>query len=384
MSNQNADMKKRKDDRYLVTVQANGRRRYFYGSTKREAEAKAAEFRDRLRKGYQVDADQTFGFWAQRWLAVKEREVSGKFFAQYKTTVQRLCDRFGGQDLTDIRPYAVQEYVFELADSNPTTGKPASKRLLELVKQTVNQIYGYAIQNRATEFNPADGVRIPKDAPAGSRRALTAEEIGWINALSDDIRLKPAVMVMLYAGLRRGEVIALTWADVDLEDGCLTVNKSAEFPDNVHGRIKLPKTRSGIRTVYFGRTLKEYLAGLPRSDEYVCPAAGGGMMTLSSFTRGWESVLAELNVISRRDKTTRHGAEIARQSRFDPRFKSGLAIDPITPHMLRHTFCTMMYEAGVDILTAKEQMGHATLSTTLQIYTHLSDSHKREEANKLT
>ena len=376
-------MSRRPDGRYLVTVQSNGKRRYFYGATKREAEAKAAEFRDKLRKGYQVDADQTFDFWAQRWLSVKGHEVSGKFYAQYKSTVQRLCGRFVGQDLTDIKPYAVQEYIFELADCNPTTGRPASKRLLELVKQTVSQIYFYAIHNRATEFNPATGVIIPKDAPAGSRRALTAEEIAWINALPDDIRLKPAVMVMLYAGLRRGEVIALTWDDVDLEDGCLTVNKSAEFPDNVHGRIKLPKTKSGIRTVYFGKTLREYLKGLERTDEYICPAANGGMMSLSSFTRGWESVLSELNVISCRDKTTRDGAEIARQSRFDPRFKSGVAIAPITPHMLRHTFATMMYEAGVDVLTAKEQMGHASIETTMQIYTHLTEERQKEEAKKL-
>lgn len=377
-------MKKRSDGRYCVSVSVNGVRRYVYGATLNETRDKAEQLRSDLRRGFDPTAPDSFEWWANAWLEVKREDVGERFYAQYKTTAARLVGAFRGYALNDIRPVTVQRFINDLADRNPTTGKPAARRTLELVKQTVNQIYGYAIQNRATEFNPANGVRIPKDAPAASRRALTAEEIAWINELPDDIRLKPAVMVMLYAGLRRGEVIALTWADVDLEDGCLTVSKSAEFPDNVHGRIKLPKTKSGIRTVYFGRTLKEYLAGLPRSDEYVCPAASGGMMTLSSFTRGWESVLSELNVISCRDKTTRDGAEIARQSRFDPRFKSGLAIDPITPHMLRHTFCTMMYEAGVDVLTAKEQMGHANISTTLQIYTHLSDAHKREEAKKLT
>ena len=198
-----------------------------------------------------------------------------------------------------------------------------------------------------------------------------------------DLRLKPAVMIMLYAGLRRGEVIPLRWNDINLEERYIEVNKAVEFPDNVHARLKSTKTKSGVRRVYFGERLKQYLSGLEHASDYVCPSASGEMMSLSSFTRGWESVLAELNVISGEDKTVIGDEEVKRSSRFDPRFKSGVVINNLTPHMLRHTFCTMMYEAGVDIMTAKQQMGHASIETTLQIYTHLSEARQKEEAKKL-
>ena len=60
-----------------------------------------------------------------------------------------------------------------------------------------------------------------------------------------------------------------------------------------------------------------------------------------------------------------------------------MVITPFTPHELRHTFCTTMFEAGMDAVTAKEQMGHADIQTTLSIYTHLSAKHKSIQADKL-
>ena len=60
-----------------------------------------------------------------------------------------------------------------------------------------------------------------------------------------------------------------------------------------------------------------------------------------------------------------------------------MMIETFTPHELRHTFCTSLFEAGVDALTAKEQMGHADIQTTLSIYTHLSSQHKDKQADKM-
>ena len=70
------------------------------------------------------------------------------------------------------------------------------------------------------------------------------------------------------------------------------------------------------------------------------------------------------------------------KSKFDP---SGIpfVIPKITPHQLRHTFATLLYLSGVDILNAKEQMGHADIKTTLEIYTHLDSEHKRKSMDKL-
>jgi len=92
----------------------------------------------------------------------------------------------------------------------------------------------------------------------------------------------------------------------------------------------------------------------------------------------WDSYLSDLNF--------KYGDfspfERSPKSKFDP---DGVpfVIPKITPHWLRHTFCTMLYFAGVDILTAKSQMGHKDIQTTLEIYTHLDACHKQKEIGKL-
>jgi integrase len=103
----------------------------------------------------------------------------------------------------------------------------------------------------------------------------------------------------------------------------------------------------------------------------------------------WESYLAELNfqygdfsscmVTGRNGKLEKF---VKPKSRFAP-VKIPFVIPNITPHWLRHTFITNMYLAGIDILTAKEQAGHADINTTMEIYTHLDSQHKVKQIDKL-
>ena len=92
----------------------------------------------------------------------------------------------------------------------------------------------------------------------------------------------------------------------------------------------------------------------------------------------WESYLGELNRLHG-DFSPFHSKP---KSKYDPKGTT-FVIPRITPHWLRHTFCTLMYHAGVDILTAKSQMGHADIKTTLAIYTHLDSIYKRKSMSKL-
>ena len=98
------------------------------------------------------------------------------------------------------------------------------------------------------------------------------------------------------------------------------------------------------------------------------------MMTLNAWKSLWESYMLELNF--------RYGKITEKRERHDPRGQI-MSIDPFTIHSLRHTFCTIMYEAGIDVLTAKEQMGHSDVKTTLSIYTHLDKVYKKKNISKL-
>ena len=351
--------------------------KYVYGKTQKEADAKADAVRAALGKGIDVTPELvTFSQWADKWLLMKAAEVSNSTYLMYKGCSKHLEAAFGGTDITKVRPADVQGVLIKLSQKNPNTGRPAAKQTLRDIKASAVQVFQLAIDNRVMDYNPARTAKITAKEEPGTRRALTETEQRWIEDTPH--RAKLAAMIMMYSGLRRGELIALTWNDIDLHNGTITVNKAVEM---IEGKPLLKgqtKTVAGMRTINIPNRLIDFLKIQPRESIYVCVNVQGKLHTKSSWRRMWESYLAELNV--------KHGdfSSYSRQpkSRFDPG-GAPFVIPKITPHWLRHTFCTMLYFAGVDILTAKNQMGHADIKTTMQIYTHLDAIHKRKEIGKL-
>ena len=367
----------RKDGRIAVQVylgMVDGKRKYktVYGATQKEADRKADELRLKLNKGIDLTKSKdSFEQWASFWLTSKLIEVGNSQKLQYERCIKRYTDVFGNKKISDVKAYDIQLVINDMALFNENTGKPSSKKLLSMMKHTAQQIFRFAINNRVIDYNPADAVTIPKNAPQESRRALTIEERNWITTTSHKAQI--AAMIMMYAGLRKGELIPLMWSDIDLSEGIINVNKAVEYIGE-KPQIKSTKTKSGIRTVFIPNVLIEFLKSIPRNTILVYPNSKGNMHTKTTFKRWWDSYMLEIDL--------KYGKYPQRTNKYDPRF-NGVSIDNITPHMLRHTFCTMMYENGVDVLTAKNQMGHADIKTTLEIYTHLSTDHAKEQMQKM-
>jgi len=369
----------------LIAVQVylgldeNGKRRYktAYGRTQKEADEKADEVRAAMRKGLDVTAGRdTFGEWAARWLKVKTPEVSHSQYGGYRARINYINEFLKDAPISKVKSIDLQEIINALSEHNPNTGKPGSKLLLEITKSTFFQVFALAIDNRVLDYNPATAIKLPKSAPASKRRALTDSEQQWI--LNTDHRAKRAAMIMMFAGLRRGELIPLTWNDIDFEEKTISVNKSAERISNKFFVKEGAKTAAGIRTVDIPEALVEYLQSEKRDGIFVCGKIDGGMHTDASWKRMWESYLLEINF--------KHGDFSPFQNKPKSKFDPGgvpFVIPHITPHWLRHTFATLLYFAGVDILSAKELLGHADIKMTLEIYTHLDKQHKRKSISKL-
>ena len=234
------------------------------------------------------------------------------------------------------------------------------------------QIMQLAIDNRVIDYNPAINIKLPKHPEKTMRRALTETEQSWIINTPD--YMQTAAMLMMYAGLRRGELLALMWTDVDLDAGTINVDKAAEV---LHGKFEtkyFTKTAAGMRTVYIPSILTEYLKGVKRSNNlYVFPAPQGGKFYTKTWNRKWEAYIKKLN--------TKYG-DFSNYI-LDPDEELPIVIPYFTAHWLRHTFITMMYLAGIDLLTAKEQAGHNDVRTTMSIYTHLDSQYKKKKMDKL-
>lgn len=372
----------RSDGRIAVQIyigkDENGKRKYktVYGSTQKEADAKAEEIRIRLHKGLDMthDAD-TFAQWRDRWLKMKLLDVGASQEASIRSQLKHL-DPLESIPIKDVKTYHMQDIILELSKRNPNTGKPTAKKTLTDIRNTARSICQYAVEQRIIEYNPADAVRIPKNAPKSERRALTADEVKMITEFRH--RMQPAAMIMLYAGLRRGELIPLLWSDIDLNAGTISVTKAVDLKADEEDKLKAPKTEAGYRTVYMPSILTDYLREYKNTMQVhnvlVCHTVHNRMYTATSWKTSWHSYLLDLDVV--------YGKIPQKKTKYSKQFH-GITMDNITPHMLRHTAATMMAEAGMDPATVQLQMGHEDVRTTLGVYTHITDQHQKEEIEKL-
>lgn len=379
--------KRRKDGRFQTKLYLgieNGKAiyKYIYANTEKELNIKLEQERGKFGKGIDLLAQRdTFGEFAEKWLKIKEAEVSGHRYYIYQCRVKNLSP-ISWLPIAKVRTMDIQYVIMDLSEQ-------MSRATLKEVKSTARQILQMAVDNRIIDYNPADAVKLPKKAVESTtkRRALTAEEQSWI--ADTPHRMQTAAMIMMYAGLRRGEVVPLLWSDIDLEGGTIRVNKSMSRIKNDWVVKQGAKTDAGVRVVYIPDILINFLRSIERKSLIVCPDSKGKIMSLSAWNSLWDSYLKTLNLkygdfsgIIVTGKNNEIKIFEKPKSIYAP-IKVPMVIPKITPHWLRHTYITAMYLAGVDVLTAKEQAGHADIHTTMEIYTHLDAMHKVRQIDKL-
>lgn len=359
----------RSDGRIAVQVylgrDENGKRKYktVYGSTQKEANAKAAEVKAKIGKGLDVLSERnTFGEWRRLWWSVKKNQISAGTQDMYKTG-QKWLSRFEYSDINKIRTADIELALIDASKEH------LSKHTLTVIRMTAIQIFDCALDNRVIEYNPAARAKIP-DGKQETRRALTDEEQRMIRDTPH--RAQTAAMIMMYAGLRRGELLALTWSDIDLDAKTITVNKSVEMIKGQPHVKQGTKTESGNRVIVIPQILIDYLRTVQQKTFIVCPSTSGRYMSATAWKRLWESYMAEINV--------KYGPHPA-ISKYDPH---GINMTiSFTAHCLRHTYATLLYKSGVDTLTAQYLLGHANIKTTLGVYTHLDAEIKQRSVAQL-
>ena len=374
-----AKAKKRADGRYCAQIylgrDENGKRQYksVYGKSPAELKEKETAVRLQLGRGLDVLSQRdSFDTWADDWIRLKKSaKITDKQKSNYQRGVTFWKEALNGYEIGQIRADDIERTLVSLQEEG------YAARTINFYRSTVHQIMQRAV-GRVISSNPVDLVQLTEPGQkAEQRRALSAEEQKWI--WNTPHRGQPVAVIMMLSGLRRGELAALTWNDVDLKERTITVNKSIEYPPNEPPRLRhLTKSAAGMRTVDIPQKLADYMAAMPKDNMLVIHSAKGGDMTESAWLSLWGSDMRILNI----KYGVRTPADLERmkkpgQHRFD------MTIPRITLHWLRHTFCTLLYLSGVDVVQACAQMGHADIATTLKIYTHLDAVHKRKSVDKL-
>jgi len=356
-----AKLKKRKDGRYRKIYAGIP----FYGLTEKEAIDKANAYKRDIEAGLRAEqAGITVQEYANRWVQIHKANVSINQYNDYVRRLNTVCEYIGNKRMRDVVMSDIQLIYNELL-----TGK--SKSTITKFTSMIKSLFGSAQIDRIIMHNPCLAAKPPKGY-SGSHRALEDWERDAVHQMVQmDHRFAAAAMTMLYAGLRRGEVLALNIdRDVDFVAKVIHVREAVRFESN-RDKLGKPKTDASVRDVPLVDVLADVL-----KDKYglLITAINGSYMTQSAFKRAWESYLtkteAMLNGVTQKrwyGKTKEQKQLVADGGELPPWKEFN-----VRTHDFRHSYCTMLYELGIDIKTAQAWMGHEDEAMTRQIYTHLS------------
>ncbi len=358
-------LKKRADGRYRVKYKD----RYFYGTTQAEAIQKRDEYKHAEREGLRATCP-TVSSYSIDWLPAHKKTVSVRTYNAYAGHLDTLNDMYGDYLLAQITPTMIKSVYSERYD-----GKSDSS--IKKARTIFIAMFDSAVADGYIRTNPCrDKTARPHKGTEGSHRSLTPDEDALL--LSVEHPLRPAVMLMRYAGLRRGEALAFdVTKDADFEKRTITVRQAVMYISN-QPIIKRPKTAAGARTVPMFDVLAGELEGI---DGYAAKRQrADGAMSESAFTAAWKSYIlaleCKLNGYTQKrwyGKTKEDKARLAAGKKLKP-WKAVT----IRPHDLRHSFCTMLRDAGVDMHIAVEWMGHEDEKMILKIYDHVSDKRRKQ------
>lgn len=361
----------RSDKRYEVSVtlgrDENGKRirKSFYGKTQKEANKKKQAFLD----GQQLARDagkMTLEKWEKVWL---ESYATGGYRNRLNkvSVLNRFAQYIGGNRiLASIKQAEVQAYA--------KTQASFTKSHVDKVRRDLTSFFKAAIDNEYILKSPCDGVNW-EYVKTGSHDML---EPYLVELVTKNWRIHPAgiwAMLMLYAGLRPSEAFALRRENIT--DDAIIVSDGSHFE---HGQLVIVrdqvKSEAGQREIPITEPLREAIEAIP-SEGLVCLSTKGQPVSQAACRSNWNAFWNMLEEIH-------NGRAIHGAGRRSDRFPEDWQYLPkVQMYDLRHTFCSFLYDADVDVKTAQYLMGHASLEITLKIYTHLSEKKKQRSYDKL-
>lgn len=332
-------MKKRADGRYqkFITL-PNGKHKVLYSAASTERLA-VKDFNEQMMK---LERDKRtanqFVSVAERWSDLVFDKIENNTLKSYKPALADAERYFGDAPIEQIMPIDVQRYADYLV---------ARKYAAKTVKNkmaVLGAIFKYALYDeKIIDSDPTTRVRLPSDDARGKREPAS-EEDEQIIYRSTDLHFGVLALFYLLTGCRKGEAVALTPKDIDLEKRLIHINKTVEWVSSRAYIKDHPKTDAGNRFLPLPEKLVDLIAPLMK-QKYIFCRADGNLIDEGGFHRWWKKYQKQTGV-------------------------------KCTPHNLRHSYATILYDAGVDVKTAQLWLGHKDLKTTLEIYTHITNSRK--------
>ena len=299
--------------------------------------------------------------WYETYSEPRLREKTKAYYRNYMDN--HIIPGLGKIPLEKLTTIQIQKFYNDLQKNGRVQryqhielrDKGLSVRVVRGIHTLLSNCLEQAVQERLILVNPAKGCKLPKPEKK-EMKILSQEKIGPYLMEADKRGLLAAFYLELTTGLRRGELLALLWTDLDVDNRTISVTKQV---NRINGKLVVsqPKTQNSIRTLAIPQQAVDLLVAEHQkhpSNPYLFPSPKTGtMFDPDSFRHTHDKILKTI------------GAE---HIRF---------------HDLRHTFATLSLKNGVDVKTLSGTLGHYSAGFTLSTYTHATSEMKRDAAETI-
>jgi integrase len=317
--------------------------------------------RSKRRGDYTPESDITVSMMVDDYLRRRASEWSPNTQGVYRHVANLIiAPRLGKRRLRDLTPRLMQVFVDEL-------GQQYRPRRVDLVRAVLSGAFREAVRLGLMSRNPLEGVRAAR-RPGLPRRTWGADEAGrMLDAHTNDPEQYAWYMLAFSTGMRPGELRALQWGDVDEQRRLITIARTA--------------TRDAESRNMMGTTTKTGRSRAVAISDDVVTALHRYRPVLAS-RRLKASYWVDLDLIF-----PRFDGNLVSQQTIAVRHRKACetaGVPYITPHGVRHTAATLLIEAGVDVKTVSEMLGHASVKTTLDIYVRVTGEMQRRAADTMS
>lgn len=371
------NISQRKDGRYCARyVDRFGKRRSIYNANLKELKQRLRqEIYENENELNIVNGKMTLDEWFEKWMDIYKKPVIRPNTKRHYEHIYKkhISPRLGMLPINEITQLQIKSLINKLNDSGYQWETQNKTRIILM------DMFDRAMEDNFARRNPAKGVRLAKNKPT-ERFILSSEEQVEFFECSAGTFYDNLFVTAVNTGLRPGELFALTWEDIDLENMLINVDKTLLYQkldgdEKKSFHIGPPKTESSIRSVPINRQCcvalkKQYILKQVVAKRDIRKSEFSDRLFVTKYNTPLNSVL-----YSEAIKRIVNEMNLQRDS-LDQ-------IEPFGGHTFRHTFATRCIESGVQPKVLQGYLGHADIQMTMNLYVHATDDFKQDEIRKL-
>lgn len=342
---------KRKDGLYYKEKKYKGKRYIFSSMDKKEVEKKVIEFENNINRGAVInDKNIKFSDWCDTWLELyKKKNIEQATYNMYESVIRNyLKPELGFYKISAIK----ESHIMDMLNNMDKKGITRRKDIALL---TTKQILEKAVDNDYVYKNVAQHIKLKKHI-AKEKEPLPQKYIDLLQKFAKIDSRAFMGYFMIYTGVRKEELVPLTYEDIDFDKRTLRINKAVHFEKN---QPVIKKTKN--EEIRFVPLVDDLFDLIENKNGLLFPNQKEKMMSDTTTKR-------QIKYINDFIKENLNNEEV---------FK------PFTAHQLRHTYACLLHKAGIPLKEAQYFMGHKDVKMLLNIYTHLDEKDKETASNLL-